>query len=61
MPERRSTSTVSATADAVAFLAKAHECLDAVSDFMARGNRVAAVGNAVHATIAAADPGAGRL
>jgi hypothetical protein len=56
VPERRSVSTVRATAaDAIAFLTKAHEYLDAANDSMARGNRVAAVGNAIHATIAAAD------
>lgn len=56
MPDRRSAQTVSATAaDAVAFLGKAHEYLDAANDSISRGNRVAAVGNAIHATIAAAD------
>lgn len=56
MPERRPPSTVSATpADAIAFAGKAHEYLDAARDAIARDNYVAAVGNAVHATIAASD------
>ncbi len=56
MPDRRSTSTVRATlGDGIAYLAKAHEYLEAAEDAVARGNHVATVGNAVHATIAAAD------
>ncbi len=56
MAERHSPSTVVATtADAVAFAGKAHEYLDAAHDAIARNNYVAAVGNAIHATIAASD------
>ena len=53
MPDRRSTSTVRATlADGIAYVAKAHEYLEAAEDALARGNHIATVGNAVHATIA---------
>jgi hypothetical protein len=54
--ERGSGRTVrAAPADGAAYLAKAHEYLEAAEDALARENFVAAVGNAVHATIAAAD------
>lgn len=56
MPDKRPTSTTPATpGDAAAFLSKAHEYLDAAKDAVARENHVATVGNAIHATIAAAD------
>ncbi|MGH9076469.1 MAG: hypothetical protein ACRDY0_03295 [Acidimicrobiales bacterium] len=56
MADRRSTSTVRATlAEGIAYAAKSHEYLEAAEDALARGNHVATVGNAVHATIAAAD------
>jgi hypothetical protein len=56
MPEWGSGRTVrAAPTDGVAYLAKAHEYLEAAEDALARENFVAAAGNAVHATIAAAD------
>ncbi len=41
-------------AEGIAYAAKAHEYLEAAEDALARANHVATVGNAVHATIAAA-------
>lgn len=41
--------------DGDAFLLKAQEFLEAVEDAVGRGNHTAAVGNAVHAVISAAD------
>jgi hypothetical protein len=56
VPERSTSRTVRAVSgDGPAYLAKAHEYLDAAEDALERGNLVAAAGNAVHATIAAAD------
>ena len=56
MPDRGSGRTVRVVAgDGPAYLAKAHEYLEAAEDALERGNFVAAAGNAVHATIAAAD------
>jgi hypothetical protein len=56
VPDRGPNRTVRATTgDGPAYLAKAHEYLEAAEDALGRGNFVAAAGNAVHATIAAAD------
>ncbi len=44
-----------APGDGPAYLAKAHEYLEAAEDAFGRDNFVAAAGNAVHATIAGAD------
>lgn len=56
MADRRPPPTVSATpADAITFAGKAHEYLDAAHDAIDRDNHIAAVGNAIHATIAASD------
>ena len=54
--EPRASRTVrAAPGDGPAYLAKAHEYLEAAEDAFERDNLVAATGNAVHATIAAAD------
>ncbi len=52
----RATGTIPAVpGDGAAYLSKAREFLEAAEDAMARENHTAAVGNAVHATISAAD------
>lgn len=56
MAEGGRATTVRATAaDAKAFAVKAHEYLEAANDSIGKGNYIAAVGNAIHATVAAAD------
>jgi hypothetical protein len=54
MPAKTNTVTARPS-DGEAFLAKAREFLDAADDAIERENFTAAVGNAVHATVAASD------
>ncbi len=55
MPPSRGQARTSAAAEAQAYLDKAQEFLRAAHDSLGLGNNTAAVGNAVHSGIAAAD------
>lgn len=56
MPRGKPEHTVSASlADGTAYYEKARQYLEAAQDAMERENYIAVVGNAIHATIAAAD------